>query len=65
LLGLYPATMARRSRLRCFTQAGGQGLQRWLEREPLNLVPLPADQLRNCNRPEDCLALARGPGEGG
>ena len=66
LLGLYPATRGLRSRLRRFTQAGGQGLQQWLQREPMNLVPLPADQLRNCNRPEDCLALARGAaGEGG
>ena len=57
LLGLYPATAERRSRLGRFTQAGGQRLQAWLEEEPLNLVVLPADQLRNCNRPEDCRDL--------
>ena len=57
LLGLYPATANRCSRLRHFTQAGGKRLQGWLEAEPLNLVALPADQLRNCNHPEDCRDL--------
>ena len=57
LLGLYPATVAIRSRLACFTEAGGLGLQRWLARETLQLVRLPAEQLRNCNYPEDCQDL--------
>ncbi len=57
LLGLYPATAERRRRLGRFTQAGGLGLQRWLAQETLQLVPLPADQLRNCNHPEDCRDL--------
>ncbi len=57
LLGLYPATAERRRRLGRFTQAGGQRLQAWLDGELLQRVLLPADQLRNCNRPEDCRDL--------
>ena len=65
LLGLYPATVERLNRLRRFTQAGGRGLQRWLEQEPLNRVALPADQLRNCNHPDDCLGLVPSSGQPG
>lgn len=53
LLGLVPATAARRLRLETALEAGERGLQRWLAGEDWVAVPLPPSPLRNANRPED------------
>jgi molybdopterin-guanine dinucleotide biosynthesis protein A len=53
LLGLYPATAARRQRLASHLAGGGLALQGWLAGEIWQAVPLPAAALRNANRPED------------
>jgi len=53
LLGIYPATAARRRRLRAALAAGELGLQRWLAGEHWRAVPLKARALANVNTPED------------
>ncbi|MEB3194853.1 MAG: molybdenum cofactor guanylyltransferase [Cyanobacteriota bacterium] len=53
LLGLVPATPARRLRLEAALGAGERGMQRWLAGEDWVAVPLPPGPLRNANRPED------------
>lgn len=53
LLGLYPATGARRARLAAHLATGDRGLQRWLAGEDWRPVPLPPGPLRNVNRPEE------------
>jgi len=53
LLGIYPATAARRQRLRAALAAGELGLQRWLAGEHWRAVPLKARALANVNTPED------------
>jgi molybdopterin-guanine dinucleotide biosynthesis protein A len=53
LLGLVPATAARRRRLKAALEAGERGVQRWLVGEAWVAVPLLPGPLRNVNRPED------------
>ena len=53
LLGLYPATAARRRRLGQALAAGERRLQAWLAGERWQAVPLDATALRNANRPAD------------
>lgn len=53
LLGLYPATAARRQRLATHLAGGGLALQGWLAEETWRPLPLPAAPLRNANRPAD------------
>jgi carboxylesterase len=51
LLGLYPATAANRMALESYTSAGGRSLLGWLELVGHGSVRLPAEELRNLNRP--------------
>jgi len=60
LLGLYPATAARRQRLAAHLAGGGLALQGWLAEETWRPLPLPAAPLRNANRPAD-LGLSVAP----
>lgn len=53
LLGVYPATAARRRRLAAHLAGGGLALQGWLAGERWQAVALPAAALRNANRPAD------------
>lgn len=52
LLGLYPATATHRAALERFSAAGGRSLLAWLAQVGHRRVALPAEQLRNCNRPD-------------
>lgn len=53
LLGVYPATAARRQRLAEHLAGGNLALQGWLAGERWQAVALPAAALRNANRPAD------------
>lgn len=53
LLGVYPATVARRRRLAEHLAGGNLALQGWLAGERWQAVALPAAALRNANRPAD------------
>ena len=53
LLGVYPATAARRRRLAAHLGGGDLALQGWLAGERWQAVALPAAALRNANRPAD------------
>jgi len=53
LLGIVPATAARRQRLGAALASGERGLQRWLAGEDWRPVGLPPGPLRNLNRPQD------------
>jgi len=56
LLGIYPATAARRQRLRATLAGGELGLQRWLAGERWRALPLEARALANVNTPEEWCA---------
>jgi molybdenum cofactor guanylyltransferase len=62
LLGIYPADATHRNSLRAFIDGGGRSLQRWLEQVGFDAVPLPAEPLRNCNRPGEVLGEVLGEG---
>jgi molybdopterin-guanine dinucleotide biosynthesis protein A len=53
LLGLVPATTARRCRLEAALEAGERGMQRWLAGEDWAAVPLEPGPLRNINHSAD------------
>ncbi|MFI0403267.1 MAG: molybdenum cofactor guanylyltransferase [Cyanobium sp.] len=53
LLGVVPATAARRLRLEAALEAGERGMQRWLAGERWVPVPCPPGPLRNINHRED------------
>ncbi len=59
LLGLYPATEPHRASLERFLAGGGRHLLGWLEGEGHQRLTLPAEPLRNCNRPKDWAAHGR------
>lgn len=54
LLGIYPSDRPRREALDHVLAGGERRLQAWLEPMGYAAVPLAADVLRNCNRPDDC-----------
>ena len=57
LLGIYPGGPAAHSALQQELEQGRGRWQSWLDRQPHQLVPLPAAQLRNLNTPAECAAL--------
>ena len=60
LLGIYPATAQRRRGLLHVLGTGERRLLSWLGQQRNEQIRLPADQLRNCNHPDDCAALGQG-----
>lgn len=64
LLGIYPATAARRRRLQRHLATGGLALQGWLAEESWRAVVLPAPALVNANRPEDLRTSLNRPAAG-
>jgi molybdopterin-guanine dinucleotide biosynthesis protein A len=57
LLGIYPASRAHRQALAAVLAAGDRRLMGWIEAVGFEAVPLPANSLRNANRPRDLRSL--------
>ncbi len=57
LLGLYPSDGRHRASIVAATAAGERGLQRWIATVGCQELELPAETLRNANRPDEAAPL--------